>query len=519
MLARSLLHVREGDRARRALRGSPTGGRGTQLSGRVALAGLVLGVTAICGGWTWSGPSPLGVDATYVHVAATGSLGATSVALGERANATTDAWISRGSGGSFTPLPAPASWSIPPVDSATGMLTPGSGIGCRAPSVASAPDGSVLGICLRGNAFFGAGPLLSGATLPAGGTTLEPLAVPLYAIGLVPVSMAIAGDGLLVASLPDADTSGHPDCSGVSWQGPDGDPARWSYLRAADGQGGSAAAGSDGSALVSVIAGHCDATPAGLPRVVVAARRGTASRWWAATLARNVVGSSFAAVAGTGRMAVAWAAPDPGYAAYGDRWASAGAAIRPAGSTHWTCRPIVGEAACTSGNARDRAQHRGSIGNVRAARIYGLVALPDSSFVVLFSGLTGRPAHAGGLYVSTIAPGATRWSAARLLDPDLFQNRTADGRGPATLVLDQHGALLVAWPHRVGTGQVSLRVERLDRGAEDFTFEADVRGQATPRDARLVAPADGPPSLLWIDAVADRGMGGLLVASAGTPPA
>lgn len=467
-------------------------------------------------GSRWSDPVPLDPAGTYVGVSAVGASGATRIVVGERRDRTADAWISRAA------LPwgratAPPAWATPPYDP-SGALTPGAGgYGCWRSALAAAPDGSVVAVCAAG--VYGAhGPALTAALLSPGSATFSAMPVEHRGYPVQP-HVAIAGDGTLVGSTGYVDPSQHGACDGLAWQGPFGDSARWHELKAVAGTGDTVAAGADGSLLVLATRCGDNREPSGRSRLVVAARRARDARFAGVAIAhdRTVSTPTFAAVAANGRMLVAWPAADPGYWGYGPRWASIGSAVLPRGSSSWSCRPVVGQAACALGSARARQGGSGAVHAVHAGRIYALVALPDSSFLMLFSGLTGPPVHPGGLYVSRLAPEAAAWSPARQLDPRLYVSSSAPGVGPAAVALDERGDLLAAWPHQGDSGPPSMRIERLAAGTWSFTLEADLIGAGVPFEPVFTAPPDGAPAIAWIDATSDftsQPSGRLLVADA-----
>jgi hypothetical protein len=479
----------------------------------VLLAGSALPVDAVADapGWTWSAPAAIGTGTPYVSVAAVGAQSATSLIVGAHDDSIADAWIERGGETSWSALTAPPSWAIPPYDPATGLLTPGSGYGCAAPALAAAADGTIVAVCIAGD-YLGPGPYLTAAQLASGSTALSPMAVDLF-VGAVPVapSLAIAGDGTLVARLAEVDGSGHGECGGLAWQGSTLDASTWLPLPAVEGLGMSVAAGADGSAVVAGVRCVYNAMPSGLPRLVASARRGGDGRWTFTNIARKVGVPSFAAVAPNGRMAVAWAAGEGQ-----SRWASIGTAIRPAGAVHWACRPLVGQAACASGVSHLRPRDVAAASRVHLARIYALVALPDDAFLLLFSGLVGKPAHRGGLFSTVLEPGTRTWSQPKAVDPQLDEDSFALGDGPAAVAIDEQGGLLAAWPHKNGPGSHSLRIARLAGSDSVFVRETDLTGVGFPFQYRLIAPPDGPPSVVWIDETTGAGdpSGRLLVASA-----
>jgi hypothetical protein len=460
--------------------------------------------------WSWSTPSAIGTSEPYVSIAAVGARSATSLVVGAHDHSIADAWIARGSG-VWSALTAPPAWALPPYDPVTGLLTPGSGYGCAAPALAAAPDGSVVAVCIAGT-FLGPGPFLTGAQLAPGSAALSPMPVGLF-VGSVPVapSLAIAGDGTVVGRLAEIDGSGHGECDGLGWQGSAPDSSTWAPIQAVGGLGMSVAAGADGSALVAGVRCVLNTMPSGLPRLVVSARRGGDGRWTFTNIARNVTVPSFSAVAPNGRMVVAWEA-GPGQ----DSRASIGTAIRSGGSLRWACRPFVGQAPCASGMSNLRLPGVAAVARVHLGRIYALAALPDDSFVMLFSGAVGTPAHRGGLFSSVLFPGARTWASPKALDPGLDEDSFKLGGGPAAVAIDERGGLLAAWPHKNGPGSHGLRIARLAGSGAAFVREADLHGVGFPFEYQLIAPPDGPPSVVWIDETTGAGdpSGSLLVASA-----
>jgi hypothetical protein len=481
----------------------------------IALAGVAvpLVASAAAGGTatTWSDAVPLADGDSWTHLSAVGARPGTHIVLGVRSDERTTAWISR-AGSGWTPATVPPGWALAPCrpDGSCGSDTVNDG--CRLSDMASGPDGAVVAVCMAG--YYG---VPVPAILAPGSAEFREQ--PLSSNTFFPQQphIAIGGDGTIVGSVGTTDYKGA--CAGTAWYGPSTDAGRWSQVAPVEGVSPSVAAGGDGSLVLAGIRCEFTGKPSDSPRLAVAARAPGAP-FSNRTLAQPVSDvPTYSAVAPDGRMLVAWTALDRGYRYYEPRWASLGSAVRPGGSRRWECRPVVGQAPCSQGVAPARSRGAGTLGGLRAARVYALAALPDSSFVMLVSGVTAGSGRPGGLYLTRLARGAAAWSPATRLDPGLYVSQGPVGNGPAAVALDRQGGLLAAWAHRNADGSASLRVERLAPGARDFTWQADLVGAGVPFEPALAVPPDGSPSVAWIDAVRDLGAGSepsgrLLVADA-----